>query len=159
LNSSGLPLGLATVALVVAGYAIIPKGSTSESEACDCDTSALQAEVAQLKRRVELAERTAAQQTVRRAVSAAREPDPADPSPVDSDPPDADADAPPEPTAAPRFTSFDVAEPGVTVSQSEDGGITVRNTNPTLEGNVLIVQARGEDGLLRDVPITVPPAE
>jgi len=156
LNSSGLPLGLATLALVVAGYAIMSKGPTSETGVCDCDTSALQAELAQLKRRVEVAERTGAQQTMRRALSAAREPEPSD-----SDPPPAvpEPAEPPEPTATPRFASFTVPEPGVTVSQSEDGGISVRNTNAALEGDVLIVQARGEDGLLRDLPITVPPAE
>lgn len=52
-----------------------------------------------------------------------------------------------------------MAEPGITVTQSDDGALSVRNTNASLVGQIVTVQAVGEDGNTRPIAITVPPVE
>jgi hypothetical protein len=160
-------LVLATTSTLVAAYAVLSRPPASEPAVCSCDTEAVQARIATLERRVDAAERTAARNTVLRAAEAATEPrrtatsDGAPPQPVADDEAAGDDEAePPEPArATPRFTEFQVAEPGITITQSEDGALTVRNTNPSLVGEILTVESVDEDGVTRPLSITVPPVE
>ena len=160
-------LVLAATSTLVAAYAALSRPATGEPAACSCDTAAIQDQLETLTRRVDAAERMAARSTVRRVAEAATEPDRRAPSdaapPPATDPADAADDEPadaPEPSrATPRFEEFQVTEPGITVTQSEDGALSVRNTNADLVGQIVTVQAVDEDGRTRPLAITVPPVE
>lgn len=163
-------LGLATTSLLVAAYAVLSRPSASDGTACDCDTEGLQAQLAALQRRVDAAERTALRGTARRVAEAATEPrrtspgdSPAFESNDDGEPPEPDQDGTneddAEPRTTPRFVDFEIADPGVTVTQAENGSLSVSNSNEALAGQIMTVKARGEDGEVYDLPITVPPVE
>jgi hypothetical protein len=159
-------LVLAATSMLVAAYAVLSRPATSEPAACSCDTAAMQDQLATLMRRVEAAERMAARSAVRRVAEAATEPErlaTSDAPPPATDPADAanddPADPPEPPRATPRFEEFQVTEPGITVTQSEDGALSVRNTNPELVGQIVTVQAVDEDGRTRPLALTVPPVE
>ncbi len=158
-------LVLGTSAMLVSAYAVLSRPPASEPGKCACNTEALESEIASLARRVDVAERNVARGTLQRAAGAVLEPDrrpareafPADTDAVaDGTPLDADPDAE-EPRATPRYESFEISERGVTVTQSEDGALSVFNSDPALTGQIVTVKAMGEDGQVHDLPITVPP--
>lgn len=154
-------LGLATTAMLVGAYAVLSPPPASDPAACDCSTEALQTEIAALKRRLDAAEQTATRNTVRRVADAALEPDRRAGVPPTTDvvagaQPDDDPDLD-EPRTTPRYESFEIAEPGVTITQSESGALSVSSSNPALAGQIVVVKALGEDGIVHELPITVPP--
>ena len=65
-------------------------------------------------------------------------------------------------TSSPGYighVEYAITQPGIEVRQSENGAMWVRNENPDLVGQIIVIKARTEDGELVDVPLTMPPVQ
>ena len=57
----------------------------------------------------------------------------------------------------PRYTKIVSPNPAITVRQDEGGGLTVKNTDPSLTGKTMLVDVTLEDGTPSKVRVVVPP--
>lgn len=87
--------------------------------------------------------------------AAAAEPPPAG----ERAPAPAGAAAAPPAEEAPRLVRFTAPRRGVSIAQTEGGGISVRNDDPSLTGQMMVVQAEAEDGTSRPMTVMVPAPE
>ena len=121
-----------------------------EPQPCDCKAqlpavvspSTSQAELAELRVRVEQLER---QRTDRLPVA-----------PMSGAAPTSAALPEPPPT---RFVRFIAPSPALGVEQAPNGSISVHNTDAALTGQVLVIEAVAEDGGVYPVTIVVPAPE
>jgi hypothetical protein len=157
-------IAIATLVLAVAAFGVAVHASvrptTGPATAATCDHAAMEAELARLRERVDIAERAVSRQSIRRVGAALEEQahtssTPADES-VEVPTEDDAADEPERFQTAPVYTRIE-APSGLEVTQAENGAFAVRNTDPGLANRVIIVKARREDGTIDDVPIAVPP--
>lgn len=121
----------------------------TELEAVRKQLAAVERRLAATERRLAMAERR------RQPVTGDDEADAADVD--DGDAPTLEPESERETT--PTFVEFEIAEPGLDIRQNDNGSLSVRNSNPALAGEVVLVKAQGEDGRVYDLPITVPPVE
>lgn len=61
------------------------------------------------------------------------------------------------PSGEPRYLSIVSPNPAVKVRQDPDGSFAASNTDPTLVGKTLFVEAKRADGTIDKLPIFVPP--
>jgi len=57
----------------------------------------------------------------------------------------------------PRYAKIVSPNPAITVRQDEGGGLTVKNTDPSLTGRTMLVDVTLEDGTPSKVRVVVPP--
>ena len=60
---------------------------------------------------------------------------------------------------SPQYVRLNSPEPSVVVQQGEDGSVFAINTDPSLAGNVIEIEALRADGSVEMMTITVPPPE
>jgi hypothetical protein len=154
---AGAALALAAIAVVLSAWNLVrrpeapappaaPSGSTAVSarDAASPGNGVRQparseepARLQELQRRVEALER----EDARRAGDDAR------------DVPERDAGE------RKRYTSFVSPERSVEVKQDENGAVFAINRDPALTGEILLVEARRDDGSVETMSIVVPPPE
>ena len=143
-------------ALVASGYAVlaarrVPPGPPAG--ACACGDVPTRRELDELRRGLAAARAVGAREApqdfaeqlaaLRTDVDRLRAPD--------------GGDAPPsQPDRPRRVVAFVAPSAAVSVRQLPDGSIAVANTDPSLTGRILTVDARAEDGTVQKMLITVP---
>jgi hypothetical protein len=70
--------------------------------------------------------------------------------------PDGGGEQPPAPPGPRRFVEMVAPSTAVSVRQLPDGSIVASNTDPSLTGRYMTVDAKAEDGTVQKVRITVP---
>jgi len=166
---TALALGLAATALLVAAYSSYlscSSGSRPQPVAASSTSNAeLEAELAAVRTKLDAVERRLA--TAERNLLLATRPnvdDEPDVAGLDADRESADGDEHRserefERQTTPEFVDFEIAESGLDIRQNDNGSLSVRNSNPALANQIVTVKARGQDGRVYDLPITVPPVE
>lgn len=144
----GVTLATAVAALVLALRSPEPQPpqpapTPAKPAECQCDTAPLRAEIAALRSELAalrgFAERAASRPPIEAGTAAAP---PTSPAP------------PPR-----RYVRFEVPHRGLDVHQDARGSLSVRNDDPALTGQIVVVQGEDEDGARHPVTLTVPPPE
>lgn len=152
-------LALSAAAFVVAVYTSLRPAPAAVAPACEHHE--IEQALARLADRIATTERVVARSAVRRAgETMAAPPRAVDPGGSGDGGTDetlaADALDPDRFRTAPRYERLD-APAGIEVTQNDDGSFVVRNTDPALSNQLVMVKARRDDGTIDDVPVTVPP--
>lgn len=161
--------GMSCVALLLGAYAVLRPPPIAAREAPE-GLSAMREELAALRLSVEQTRRTAGPgsfatiaEVERRLARIEASPRLAT-APVPTDSSDTSAAATPAATiermddGTPRYVALDAPNTAVAVQQLPNGALAVKNRDPALAGQFMVIRGRTSDGRDEDVTITVPPA-
>jgi hypothetical protein len=156
---------VAATALLVAAYSSYLSWAQPQPVAAPTSTADLETELAAARTRLSVVERRLATAERNLLLTTRRDDDESGDAVAGlgaapaSDDGDEGSEHGSEPETTPKFVEFEIAVPGLDVRQNDNGSLSVRNSNPALANQIVVIKAQGQDGRAYDLPITVPPVE